>query len=134
MGSDLGPRLVAIMKKLGHESMKRAKTIDAIEQWRQERVLAGSKSANDTADCMRVLADHGQDLGQAISYAEHIFKQEGTIRLLTGHKSKGLEFSNVYFLDPHLLDDRDQDLNLRYVIQTRSQNSLMMLDSDTIRW
>jgi DNA helicase-2/ATP-dependent DNA helicase PcrA len=133
-GSELGPRLVGILKKLGPEGMSQTKLLGEIEQWRQEKVLAQSKSANDLADCMRVFAEHGDSLGQAISYAEHIFKQEGTIRLLTGHKSKGLEFNDVIFLDPWLVSETEQDMNLRYVIQTRSQNSLMMLDSDTVSW
>jgi DNA helicase II / ATP-dependent DNA helicase PcrA len=134
MGSDIGPRLIGIMKKFGNESMKREAVFAAIEDYREAKVLAGSKSAADLADCMRVFADHGDTLGTAISYAEHLFKQTGTIRLLTGHKSKGLEFENVFFLDPWLLSDSEQDKNLRYVIITRSQNSLVMLDSKAIVW
>lgn len=134
MGSELGPRLVNIMKKLGDATLPRKALYTAIEQWREERLVAGSKSANDLADCMRVFAEHGETLSTAISYAEHIFAQQGTIRLLTGHKSKGLEFDNVYFLDPHLLSDSEQDHNLRYVIQTRSMNKLTELDSSGIVW
>lgn len=134
MGSELGPRLIGIMRKFGDDSMKREAVFAAIEQYREDKALAGSKSAPDLADCMRVFADHGETLGTAISYAEHLFKQTGTIRLLTGHKSKGLEFENVYFLDPWLLSDSEQDKNLRYVIQTRSQNSLITLDSKSIVW
>lgn len=134
VGSDLGPRLVAVMKKLGDATMSRKQLFIEIEQWREDRLVAGSKSAPDMADCMRVFAEHAETLSQAISYAEHIFAQNGTIRLLTGHKSKGLEFDHVYFLDEYLLDDREQDLNLRYVIQTRSQNKLTMIDSDHIVW
>lgn len=134
IGSDLGPRLVSVMKKLGDATLPRRSVFTEIEHWREQRLIAGSKSANDLADCMRVFAEHGDTLGQAISYAEHIFAQTGTIRLLTGHKAKGLEFDDVYFLDPSLCDDREQDLNLRYVIQTRSQNKLTMLDSSSILW
>ncbi len=134
IGSELGPRLVAIMKKLGPNDLNRKGLIDAIEQWREEKLLANSKSANDLADCMRVFADHGHDLSSAISYAEHLFKQTGTIRLLTGHKSKGLEFDNVYWLDPALCDHREQDRNLAYVITTRSQNKLTLIDSTSIQW
>jgi DNA helicase-2/ATP-dependent DNA helicase PcrA len=134
VGSELGPRLVNIVKKLGDSSLPRAKAFSLIEEWRETKLLAGSKSANDLADCMRVLCEHGDTLGSAISYAEHIFAQTGTIRLLTGHKSKGLEFDNVFWLDPWLCSESEQDLNLRYVITTRSRNSLVMLDSKGIRW
>lgn len=134
VGSELGPRLVAIMKKLGSSGDTRRQVIDAIEQWREDKLLANSKSANDLADCMRVFADHGHDLGQMISYAEHLFEQVGTIRLLTGHKSKGLEFDNVFWLDPQLCDQREQDRNLAYVIQTRSMDKLSTIDSASISW
>ena len=122
------------MKKLGDSTLPRKDLFTEIEQWREERLVAGSKSANDLADCMRVFAEHGDTLSAAISYAEHIFKQSGTIKLLTGHKSKGLEFDNVFWLDTSLCDDREQDRNLAYVITTRSQNSLTMLDSSSIIW
>ena len=134
LGSELGPKLVGILRKLGDSNLPRVKAFSAIEEWRETKLVAGSKSANDLADCMRVLCEHGDTLGAAISYAEHIFAQQGTIRLLTGHKSKGLEFDNVFWLDPWLCKDTEQDLNLRYVITTRSQNSLTILDSTSIRW
>jgi superfamily I DNA/RNA helicase len=134
VGSELGPRLVAIMKKLGSDSDSKTKVIDAIEQWREEKLLANSKSANDLADCMRVFADHGSTLGGMVSYAQHIFAQCGSIRLMTGHKSKGLEFATVYWLDPALCDEREQDRNLAYVITTRSSNELNTIDSANILW
>lgn len=133
-GSDLGPRLIAVMKKLGDAGMSRKDLLSAIEFWREERLVAGSKSASDLADCMRIFAEHGDTLGSAISYAEHIFVQRGAIALLTIHKSKGLEFPNVYLLDPFLMDDREQDLNLKYVAITRSAQNLTILDSAGIVW
>ena len=83
---------------------------------------------------MRVFASHGSTLGTAIAYAEHLFAQRGTIRLLTGHKAKGLEFPTVFHLDPWLCRDEEQDLNLRYVIQTRAMESYYEIDSRAIRW
>jgi superfamily I DNA/RNA helicase len=83
---------------------------------------------------MRVFAGFGDHLGQAISYAEHLFKQIGTITLLTGHKAKGLEWHTVYHLDSWLLGETEQELNLRYVILTRAMNSYYEIDSREIRW
>jgi len=135
LGSELGPRLVNIMKKLGDTSISRQAMLINIEAWRESKLAAGSKSAPDMADCMRVFAEHGDSLGQAISYAEHLFAQKGTISLLTGHKSKGLEFDSVYWLDPGLVDITvEQDANLKYVIQTRSKNKLTMIDSENVKW
>lgn len=131
-GSDIGPRLIGLMRKLGPESLNRNQSIDAVEQWRAERLARGSKSADDMADCMLVFLERGKTLGQAISYAEHIFTQRGAIRMMTGHKAKGLEFPLVYHLDPWLLGDDEQDLNLKYVIQTRSMNIYYEIDSERI--
>lgn len=133
-GSDIGPKLVALMKKLGPESLSAQGMLDAIYDWRQEKLAKGSAHANDLADCMQVFASMGKTLGEALSWAEHLFKQRGTIQLLTGHKAKGMEYDTVYHLDPWLCDDREQDQNLRYVISTRSANRLIEIDSDRIVW
>jgi len=133
-GSDIGPKLVGMMKKLGDVDWPKAKVMFAIDQWLAERLAKESKSAQDMADCMRVFASHGETLGQAITYAEHLFAQKGKIRLMTGHKAKGLEFDCVYHLDPWLCRDDEQDLNLRYVITTRSADRYYEIDSERIKW
>ena len=133
-GSEIGPKLVAIMRKLGDESLSRVSTIAAINDWEAEKLSKDSTTASDLAGCMRVFAEHGTTLGTAIKYAEHLFAQKGSIRLLTGHKAKGLEFDTVYFLDPWLCSETEQDMNLRYVIQTRSRDKLFEIDSRDIRW
>ncbi|MDE2106760.1 MAG: ATP-dependent helicase [Patescibacteria group bacterium] len=133
-GSDIGPKLVSLMKKLGPESLTQAQTLSAIESWRAERLDRGSTSADDLADCMKVFAEHGSSLGTAISYAEHVLAQTGTIRLMTIHKSKGLEFDTVYHLDSWLCREDEQDLNLRYVAITRSKDRYFEINSKSILW
>lgn len=133
-GSDIGPKLVGLMRKLGDDDTGKASVLSAIDDWLAERLSRESTTAQDLADCMRVFANAGESLGQAIAYAEHLFKQTGTIQLLTGHKAKGLEFETVYFLDPFLCREEEQDQNLRYVIQTRSMNNLFEIDSRNIEW
>lgn len=132
-GSDIGPKLVALLKRLGEGELSQGGVLSAIEDWRAERLAKGSTTANDLADCMKVFAGYGQTLSQAVTYAEHLFKQKGGIRLLTGHKAKGLEWDTVYHLDPWLLGDDEQDLNLRYVITTRSANELYEVNSRDFR-
>lgn len=133
-GSDIGPKLIGILKRLGPEDLSQASVLSAIDDWLAEKTDKGSTTAGDLADCMKVFAQHGSSLSTAIKYAEHLFAQKGTIRLMTGHKAKGLEFETVYFLDPWLCKDNEQDLNLRYVIQTRSMNNLFEINSRDIRW
>lgn len=133
-GSDIGPKLIGILRKLGEESTTRATLLLSIDEWLTNKLERGSTSAQDLADCMKVFASHGVTLGQAIAYAEHLFAQRGTIRLMTGHKAKGLEFPTVYFLDPWLCRDDEQDLNLKYVCETRAMDRLYYINSRDIRW
>lgn len=136
-GSDIGPKLVALMKKLGPENLSRDQVLSSIDDWLAERLAKESKTAPDLADCMKVFASFGDSLGQAIAYAEHLFAQKGQIRLLTGHKAKGLEWDHVIHLDPWLVrkdPHAEQDLNLDYVIGTRSRDTLVEIDSDRIQW
>lgn len=131
-GSDIGHKLVKIMTKLGPETLSRAQTIDAIIDWETDRLEAGSKSAADMAECMRHFAFQARTLGDAISLARSLFAQTGTITFWTGHKSKGLEFERVYHLDQYLLADRHrgQDANINYVIDTRSSDKLIYINSE----
>ncbi len=135
-GSDIGPRLVGIMRKLGPETLDRAGLLATIEEWLQGKLAKESKTAEDTAACMKVFAERGKNLGQAIAYAEHLFKQQGRLYLTTGHKAKGLEWSAVVHLDPWLVrrDPNTQNMNLDYVISTRSRDRLIEVDSENIKW
>src|SRR5712664_1395774 len=133
-GSDIGPRLIGIMKKLGPETLGRAGVMDSIAEWEADKLEKQSRTATDMAACMRVFAKQGTTLSNAIAYAEHIFKQEGTILLTTGHKAKGLEWPNVIHLDPWLMrkEPSSQNKNLDYVVSTRSSDRLTEIDSDSI--
>ncbi len=133
-GSDIGPKLVGIMRKLGDADTSRSNLLDAIASWQSEREAKGSATAKDLADCMRVFASHGATLSLAIAYAEHLFKQTGSIKLSSIHKAKGLEWATVFHLDPWLIRDTEQDLNLHYVAITRSMDRYHEVDSSAIRW
>lgn len=132
-GSNIGPKLVGILRRLGEEDMAQASVLSAIDDWLAEKLAKGSATAPDLAAAMRVFAGHGANLGQAIRYAEHLFAQRGSIRLMTGHKAKGLEWETVYHLDSHLCRDTEQDMNLRYVIDTRSLDKLYYISSDGLQ-
>lgn len=142
IGFDIGPSLVRIMKKLGPESMSQAQTIDAIHRWESETLRKkGEKGAaivTDKAECLLVFAKNGENLAAAIAYAEDIFKQKGPIQLCSGHKSKGLEWDTVFHLDPWRVpskfatshESKEQELNVRYVIETRPKDSLFLANAE----
>ncbi len=135
-GSEIGPKLISIMRKLGADGDSRAKVIAAIATWEDEKLSRTQRPAmiSDMAECLRIFASFGTTLAQAVAYAEHLFAQRGTIRLLTGHKAKGLEFDTVYHLDPWLIGKGEQEANLRYVITTRSRDRLYEINSRDILW
>lgn len=134
VGTEIGPRLVKTMQKLGDASLSQASALAAVDDWLELKLAKGSKTAKDMAECMKIIVRQSDSLGQAVSYAEHLFKQRGAIQLMTGHKAKGLEFPLVYHLDPHVIGEGPQDRNLRYVIQTRSSDRYFEISSDTINW
>ena len=132
-GSDVGPKIIAIMRRLGSTDLSQGQVLSAVENWRAQRAEKENKTSEDIAECMKVFAGFGKTLGLAIDHAEHLFKQCGTITFTTGHKAKGLEFDVVYHLDSWLCRGDDQDLNLKYVITTRARRELYEIDSVRIK-
>jgi superfamily I DNA/RNA helicase len=131
---------VRALKKFGDPNMPQREVYDAIDIWESEKLAKARDPANatDRAECLRVFARFGPTLGAAIALAEHIFASTGTIQLLSGHKSKGLEWDTVYHLDPHRVptpfarthEAREQELNVRYVIETRAKKALFFITMD----
>lgn len=143
VGSDLGPGLVRLLKKIGKEGMSRERLHQAIDQWETETKAKAKTSRHsaieDRADCIRVFADFGTSFQEAVAYAEHLFGTGGPIQLLSAHKSKGLEWDTVFHLDPWRVPSKwavlrgnegdnsglEQELNLQYVITTRAKSRLV---------
>lgn len=136
-GTDIGPALIKILKKLGEDSDPQEKVLKAIDRWEAERLerSRAKASVKDKSDCLRVFAGFGSTLTQAAAYAEHLFQSRGTISLLSGHKAKGLEWDVVYHLDPWRIpsqyatteEDLEQERNIRYVIETRAKQTLRLV-------
>ena len=138
VGTDLGPQLVKALKKLNPDmQLPQEKVFEAIDLWEQQK-LRKARSAGvvaDKAECLRVFAGFGPTLGAAIAYCEHLFQAKGPIQLMSGHKAKGLEFDTVYHLDPQRIpspfakegEALEQELNVRYVIETRSKKALYLV-------
>lgn len=135
-GSEIGPKLIGILKKIGDDRDNKAELVAKIDAWEQEKLAkanGGDATIKDMASCMRLFASFGASLSSAVAHVEHLFKQQGTIKLLTGHKAKGLEFDTVYHLDPWLIGDSDQEKNLRYVISTRAKAALYEVNTGDIK-
>lgn len=132
VGNDIGKNLLKIMGKFGKPDMPQRKVMEAIAQWEDEKLKKARDEGkvHDQAACLRIFAEQGKDLGSAMLYAETIFNSSGPIKLMTGHKSKGLEFDDVYFLDAKLVGNQGQEKNLRYVIITRAKQNLTYINTE----
>lgn len=139
VGMDIGPQLLRTMRKLGPETLTNFDL--AINQWIATELKRARRPdiVYEKADCLRVLTQGRATLKEAILYAEDLFKRDGPIQLLSGHKAKGLEWETVLHLDPWRIpspraregtEEYEQELNVRYVIETRFKEELFLVDME----
>lgn len=141
VGRDIGPGLIKTLKGLGSEQMDQASALKAIAKWEAEKKSKSRAKASieDRAESLRVFVAVGKNLSEAITYADHLFKQEGPVLLMTGHKAKGLEYDDVIFLDSWRIpskwaeseEDIKQEQNISYVIMTRAKKTLTYANLDS---
>lgn len=133
-GRDVVASLTKIMRKFGGHDLPQHEVLGKIDAWLANEMEKNKARAHDRlkdrADCMRVFANEGATLGDALAYAQHLSQLRSPLKLMTGHGSKGLEFDHVYFLDQQLVGKADQEPNLRYVIATRAKETLTYIRTE----
>lgn len=134
-GRDIAAAIVKVMEKFGPPNMQRADALLALTRYDEERRKQLKKEGaiaahEDRMDCIRVFLEDAESLAGAIHFANSVLTSPGQVDLCTGHKSKGNEWENVFFLDHALVGDEDQEANLRYVISTRALGNLTYIDLD----
>lgn len=151
MGGEISKGLIALARKICRDlTADIPTTITLIDEWREVEVAkarANKKEAhvaviNDKAECLLAICENAD-----IKSAEGIIATlttmfaKGSLRIVlaTGHKAKGLEWPIVVHLDPWRVPSKyalsraefgdtaplDQENNLRYVLETRSQSILV---------
>jgi superfamily I DNA/RNA helicase len=132
-GKDIITSITKVMRKFGGSDMRQADVLDKIDSWEAREKEKNKRRAHgrieDRAECMRIFAREGETLADGLAYAQHLLHLHSPLKLMTGHKAKGLEFEHVYFLDQKLVGSEDQDPNLRYVIITRAKETLTYINS-----
>lgn len=134
-GRDVAASLIKVMNGLGAKNMKRGDAIDSLYNYRDTQLrklkkATAKKSLAERVECILVFLNNAESLGGAVALAESVFSSKGRVDLATGHKAKGAEWPDVYILDNQLLGDEGQELNLAYVMATRSQARLTYITSD----
>jgi ATP-dependent exoDNAse (exonuclease V) beta subunit len=131
---DILAGLEKLFKKLGKPAMSSPDALEVLDGVIEAEMKKRRNKAQlrDTRACIEVFLRERPTLGEAIAYFQQVTTQAGRIKLMTGHKSKGLEFDRVWFLDRDLLSPKGQDRNIRYVIETRARHELRYVTSE--RW
>lgn len=133
-GRDVVASLTKVMRKFGGHDLPQHTVLEKIDAWTEREKEKNKPRAHgkidDRAECMRIFARQGATLGDSLAYAQHMITLHSPLKLLTGHKAKGLEWDHVYFLDEKLVGKEEQDPNLRYVICTRAKKTLTYIRSE----
>jgi superfamily I DNA/RNA helicase len=143
VGMEIGPGLLRIMRKLGPPTLTRNQIGSALDSWLRRELDKAKRieTVYDKFECLEVLClrPDANNLGQAIAFAEDIFKRSGAIQLLSIHKAKGLEFDVVFHLDGWRIPSKwakegteewEQEMNAKYVCETRFKREMYLVNME----
>jgi superfamily I DNA/RNA helicase len=151
LGRDIGKSLANLLKKICNKQLSTSVQtgILLVESWAKVEIeKLGNKESKkeaiyDRRDCLMVLleASGAENISDAVTFIQDLFTDRpDKLVLSSGHRSKGLEWDWVMHLDPWRLPSRFaesqarqgndapmlQELNLRYVIETRTKDVLVL--------
>lgn len=152
LGRDFGKSLTTLVKKI--EPRESAPVEDfsrKLTEWSEREVRlarANDKEErvsgiHDRAESILAVIDSGEvsTVSDILSWLTELFEEKkGQVTLSSGHKAKGLEWHTVIHLDPWripskwarlAMDDGNnvpwqQEMNLKYVIETRAKHTLVL--------
>ena len=154
LGRDIGKSLIALSKKiLPDDTTPSAEARRMVEDWIQTETSAAIMASKeervaqitDRGECLLAVLEWTDSAGGLRAALEELFSREtGKVTLATGHRAKGLEWDTVVHLDPWRVPSRqarqalqngnpipmEQDLNLRYVIETRAKTKLILANRE----
>lgn len=160
IGVDMSKNLKSLIKKIAgftgktlnksQERIPAEKVIEQVKAWYLNESLrlvnAGRHDligqVADKKACCLIILKQVATLGEALQTCDSLFTPGEGITLVTGHRAKGLEWKDVWHLDPWRIPSKyakeaaqegsygqlRQENNLKYVIETRTKFSLTMAD------
>lgn len=151
LGREFAERLLRdISKAVGDKAPSTtplSKVLESLERLYQSKAKNAQKILTqheaERIDALRAIAESRavNSLGDLRLLLQQIFSdQVAEITLSTGHKAKGLEWPTVLHLNPSLIpskwskteEDRIQEANIRYVIETRPMNTLILAELEDL--
>lgn len=153
MGREMGQGLKSLINKLRATSIDDLeKKLDVYTEREVEKAMAKKQDAKveqiqDKSDCIIVLArsmpEDQRTIPALLRTIDDLFAEGiGKVKLCTGHKSKGLEAKRVYWLNSSQCPSKwakqpwqkQQEINICYVIATRAQEELILIeDTKSVR-
>lgn len=120
------------LKKIGPAATPQEDAIPLFEAYatKLKKKYGAKQFLMDKLDCIEDFILGAATLGDAVKAVQKLINSSGPIVLTTGHKSKGLEWDTVFFLDEHIIGKEGQEKNLRYVIATRAKQELIYVKSE----
>ncbi len=150
-GKDIGEDLISLVQRV--ESKSLTDLLPRLDQYQQKQTAKFKAKGQeyraerlaDQADCLRVItntcfSEGNNQVEDLVGRINGMFgdtpegKKPELLTLATGHRSKGREWDRVYLYgrekwlpSPHAKKDwqKDQELNLEYVMLTRSKRELI---------
>ena len=164
LGNEIGKGLIAIAKSISKsESESESETVqdflvklntyctNETAKAMLNNQEAKAELIQDKCACIRVVCEKEGILfvSDIIRTLDQLFNpSELNIICSTGHKAKGFEWPTVVFLDPEKIPSPhskkraltgdstalEQEMNLKYVIETRAQETLILANSENMSW
>ena len=148
MGRDIGKSLEALIKKQKVDSLPELFT--KLEDYREKQYQKflrlnrpdKIRQIDDQIETVSALSDGANSVWDVITRCQTMFSDErGGVSLGTIHKNKGAEANNVFITRPDLMplpfvmqkgsaEDKQQELNMRYVGLSRSSENLVFCHGD----
>lgn len=133
VGRDFGASVKALCEKLFTSSDSRLDMIHKVDNWYHQKTQRREKqesnlSVQDRYIAISILLRESESLNQLLQTLSYLLEQRSGVRLMSIHKSKGLEANRVFILQPELLPHPNglpqQEANLKYVAITRAKGEL----------
>ena len=143
LGRDIGKSLERLVKSIAGSnlSQSREEFLARLQNWEVRetaKYVNNTDSIQDRCDSIRALfRTHHNDVNSVLAAINTLSTMDhGKLILATGHKAKGLEWHTVIHLDPWRVPSKFaqtkggsiyiQDLNVKHVILTRTQDTLIL--------
>ncbi len=143
LGRDIGQGLLGLIKK--REKLVRVTTLDSLlsdlkifrenetRKFERDNKLSRAALLDDQCKTIFALAAECRTIDDLRYKANTVFsKDRQRVTFSSIHKAKGLEWTTVHILEPHLMPhpmaktkrDRAQEINIAYVADTRTKDKL----------